>query len=85
MLRRTAPCSATTSWPATRARPEVGGISVVSIRKVVDLPAPLGPRSATSSPSATSRSRLRTASTVCFLTVKCLVRDSVWITGEVMT
>ena len=36
--------SRTMSWPATRAVPAVGGSSVVSIRTVVDLPAPLGPR-----------------------------------------
>jgi hypothetical protein len=33
-----------TSWPATLARPAVGGSSVVSIFTIVDLPAPLGPR-----------------------------------------
>ena len=33
-----------TSKPATLALPPVGGSSVVSIRTVVDLPAPLGPR-----------------------------------------
>ena len=36
--------SLTTSWPATVARPPVGSSSVVSIRTVVVLPAPLGPR-----------------------------------------
>ena len=34
----------TTSRPATRAQPEVGGSRVVSTSTVVDLPAPLGPR-----------------------------------------
>ena len=38
--------------PGHLAVPEVGAISVVSIRSVVDLPAPLGPRKATSSPRA---------------------------------
>ena len=38
--------SVTTSWPATRALPPVGRSSVVSIRTVVVLPAPLGPRNA---------------------------------------
>ena len=33
-----------------RRCPRSGGISVVSIRRVVDLPAPFGPRKATSSP-----------------------------------
>ena len=35
---------ATTSKPATRALPEVGGSRVVSISTVVDFPAPFGPR-----------------------------------------
>lgn len=54
---------------------------VVSIRRVVDLPAPLGPRNATSSPGATSRSRPRTASIVCFLRVKRLLSPRVRIMG----
>ena len=44
MLRRTSAPWATTSKPATVARPAVGGSSVVSMWTVVDLPAPLGPR-----------------------------------------
>ena len=51
------------SWPATVAVPAVGVSSVVSIRSVVVLPAPLGPRKPTSSPGPTSRSTPRTAST----------------------
>ena len=39
-----------------RRRPAVGAIRVVSMRMVVDLPAPLGPSTATSSPGAMSRS-----------------------------
>ncbi len=65
--------------PATHALPEVGGSSVVSIRRVVDLPAPFGPRKATSSPAATSMSTPLTASTVSFLLTKFLVSCSVWI------
>ena len=65
--------------PATQAVPEVGGSRVVSIRNVVDFPAPLGPRKATSSPAATSMSTPLTASTVSFLLTKCLVSRSVWI------
>ena len=45
------------------ASPAVGCSSVVSMRNVVDLPAPFGPRNPTSSPSATSMSTPRTAST----------------------
>ena len=36
--------SRTTSKPATRAVPLVGGSSVVNISTVVDFPAPFGPR-----------------------------------------
>ncbi len=44
MLRRTWTDSLTTSKPFTVAVPAVGVSSVVSIRRVVVLPAPLGPR-----------------------------------------
>ena len=44
------------------------------MRRLVDLPAPFGPRKATSSPRWTSRSRSVTASTVFFLTANCLVK-----------
>src|ERR671913_2189722 len=63
MLRRTATGSVRTSWPATVAVPPSRGRSVVSIRWVVDLPAPLGPRKPTTSPGATSRSTPSTATT----------------------
>ncbi len=69
--------------PATVADPEVGGSRVVSIRRVVDLPAPFGPRNATSSPAATSMSMPLTASTVLpFLAVNVFVNFSVWITPK---
>src|SRR5215813_11636065 len=64
MRLRTPTGSASRSAPATVAVPAVGRSSVVSIRRVVVLPAPLGPRKPTISPSATLRSTLRTASTV---------------------
>ncbi len=64
------------SCPTTRAVPDVGGIRVVSIRRLVDLPAPFGPRNATSSPRVTRNVRSVTASTVFFFTVKRLVRPS---------
>ena len=44
MRSRTASGSVVTSWPATTARPAVGVSRVHSIRTVVVLPAPLGPR-----------------------------------------
>src|SRR5216684_8962746 len=43
------------SCPATRAVPEVGGVSVVSMRISVVLPAPLGPSRPKISPSVTSK------------------------------
>ena len=46
MARRAASGSRATSTPATRAVPEVIVSSVVSMRIVVDLPAPFGPRKA---------------------------------------
>ena len=45
-MARTALPSSTTSWPATQARPDVGGSSVVSMCTAVDLPAPFGPEEA---------------------------------------
>ena len=44
IFRLTAPGSFATSKPATSAHPPVGRSSVVSIRTVVVLPAPFGPR-----------------------------------------
>jgi len=64
MPRRASSGSVLTSTPATRADPEVIVIRVVSMRTVVDFPAPLGPRKPNTSPSATWRSTPRTASTV---------------------
>jgi hypothetical protein len=76
MRARTAAGLLRMSWPTTVAVPEVGGSSVVSMRRLVDLPAPFGPRKATSSPRCTCRSRSFTASTTVFLTVNVLVRPS---------
>ncbi len=61
MERRTESASRTTSCPATRAVPSVGRNRVVSIRTMVDLPAPLGPRNPKISPSSTTRSTPSTA------------------------
>ena len=52
-----------TAGTATVAEPAVGRSSVVSIRSVVVLPAPLGPRKPTTSPSSTLRSTPSTART----------------------
>jgi len=67
---------------ATLAVPDVGGIRVVSIRRLVVLPAPFGPRKATSSPGATSKVRSVTASTTFCLTVKRLVRPTAEMIGS---
>src|SRR5215472_5221134 len=61
---RTPTGSRSRSAPATVAVPAVGWSRVVSIRSVVVLPAPFGPRKPTISPSLTVRSTPRTASTV---------------------
>ena len=61
--RRTPAGSARRSQPATSASPAVGVSSVVSMRRVVVLPAPLGPRKPAISPRRTARSTPRTAST----------------------
>ncbi len=63
MCFRTQRASSTTSWPSTRAEPEVGISSVISILIVVVLPAPFGPSRPKSSPSAISKLTPRTAST----------------------
>src|ERR1700751_1696370 len=77
MLRRTSSRSVTTSWPATRATPEVGLASVHSMLIVVVLPAPLGPRKPNTSPVATSKLTPRTACT----SPKFLIRLSTTIAG----
>src|SRR4030081_955214 len=56
-------CS-TISNPPTVAEPSEGGIKPVSIRIVVDLPAPLGPRKPSTSPRSTEND---TPSTVRFV------------------
>src|SRR5690606_36121860 len=62
MRARTARGEVATSKPATLARPPVGRASVHSILMVVDLPAPLGPRKANTSPGRTANDTSTTAS-----------------------
>src|SRR5262249_6942834 len=72
--------------PATLARPESGCVSVVSVRTVVDLPAPFGPRSPNTSPSRTANDtpssawtslyRLRSSSTTIASTSPTLAMAS---------
>ena len=61
--------------------PPVGLSSVASIRSVVVLPAPLGPRKPKISPASTVRSTPRTASTVDLRALKVRRRSSVSIIG----
>src|ERR687894_804635 len=63
MRCRTQRASWTTSWPSTRAVPDVGVRSVISILIVVVLPAPFGPSRPNSSPRRTVKLTPRTAST----------------------
>ena len=63
MRRRTSRGCVATSNPSTRASPEVGRSSVVSILIVVVLPAPFGPSRPKSSPCSIAKSTPRTAST----------------------
>ena len=53
-----------TSWPRRWIRPLVGSSKPASIRRVVDFPQPLGPRSEKNSPSATWNVASRTAGRV---------------------
>src|SRR5713226_6453392 len=68
---RTASACFTMSFPPTSALPEVGGVSVVSMRIKVVLPAPLGPSRPKISPSCTSKltSFTATKSPNCFLSL----------------
>ncbi len=63
MRRRTSDDCVRRSRPQTRASPAVGVSSVTSIRNVVVLPAPFGPRKPKTWPVSTRRSTPRTAST----------------------
>ena len=54
--------AAATSWPQITARPASGGKKPATMRIVVDLPAPLGPRNPTISPRRTVKLTLLTAS-----------------------
>jgi len=56
ILRRiSTPFSGASGIPATVAEPEVGAMRVPSVRTVVVLPAPFGPRNPNTSPRPTSK------------------------------
>ncbi len=55
------PTAAEGVWPKIRIRPASGVVSPSSMSTVVDLPAPLGPSSATTSPGAMVNSTPSTA------------------------
>ena len=57
MTRRTSMGWRATSWPRTRRVPPVGRTRVATVRTNVVLPAPLGPRMASTSPGGAVRSR----------------------------
>ncbi len=61
MERRTSLCRRTRSNPATLAVPALGRMSVQSIRTVVVLPAPFGPRNPNISPELTVKEMPSTA------------------------
>ena len=61
MRRRTSKAFRTTSKPRTRAEPSLGCVSVVNMRKRVDLPAPFGPSSPKIIPRGTLKLRPSTA------------------------
>src|SRR5215475_4642334 len=52
--RRSTALAAVMSWPSSSTRPDVGSIKRLIMRRIVDLPHPEGPISATSSPAETS-------------------------------
>ena len=81
--RRTSSGLRRRSAPATVAVPAVGSSSVVSIRRVVVLPAPFGPRKPTISPASTVRSTPRTACTVRFLLVNVRARPLASMIGMI--
>src|SRR5271170_7003123 len=63
MQRAAASGARITLWPSMRASPESGLSTVYRIRRLVDLPAPLGPSSPVMRPSRARRLKSRTATT----------------------
>src|SRR5256886_15394709 len=82
MRSRILSCWVASSQPATRAVPPLGGSNVASMRRVVVLPAPFGPRKPKISPRLTSRSTPATASTCRRRDLKTRRRPRVSITAS---
>src|SRR6266436_3491958 len=82
MRSRIRPGWVASSHPATRAVPPLGGSRVASIRNVVVLPAPFGPRNPKISPRRTLRSTPATASTCRLPDLKTRRKPWVSIAGS---
>src|SRR5687767_4193110 len=74
------------SLPSTTMEPAVGSIRPATIRKVVVLPQPDGPRSATRCPSSTSMFRRSTAGSrpAAYLLVRSTIDSFVSVTISVL-
>ena len=71
--RISTPLAGQRAKPATVAEPELGAMSVPSMRTVVVLPAPLGPRKPNTSPLATLSDRSSTAVRAPKRLVRCSI------------
>src|SRR5687767_9560259 len=78
MSRFTASGDSATSCPPTVTLPALGGMKPVTMRMVVDLPAPLGPRK----PSTSPRSTVKETSSTARLAPKVLTRFWILIMFE---
>ena len=79
--RISTPFSGVSGIPATVAEPEVGAMSVPSVRTVVVFPAPFGPRNPNTSPWPTSKETSWNATR----SPKRLLRRSTESAGDVLT
>src|SRR5688572_24886167 len=82
--RLTASASVAVSWPSTSTRPSSGFISVYSMRKVVVLPAPLGPSRPVISPSRAAKLTPSTAFTTPARVLKDLCKSFALIMCSVL-
>src|ERR1035438_9890557 len=84
MVRRTPTACVVMEKPATRAPPDVGGNSVVSILIVVVLPAPLEPSRPKTSPALTESVRESTAVNAPNRRVRFLISRTTSATAKVV-